>query len=316
MKVLITGIGSRMGQLMTHLLLEAGDAVIGIDRRPVSGAPEGVALHRVDIRKRDAEEVFRTERPEAVVHLATMAHLHEAAEDRHRINLWGTKAVFDWCDRYGVAQAIFVGRHTYYGAAPDTPLYHQESDPPLGLDSFPELADLVAADLYAGSALWRLPRLKTAILRVCYTLGAAPQGTLAAYFGGRRVPTVLGFDPLFQVIHDTDAARAIVAALRKQVRGVYNVAGPPPLPLSHWIAATGRQRVPLPERLLALSQGRFGLPRLERGAIRHLKYPVVIDASEFQRVTGFVAEHDAAAIAASFRDVRPSTPPPRWAPLE
>ena len=53
--------------------------------------------------------------------MATVTHVKTHSDDRYRINLGGTKAVFDFCHRYGVKQAIFVGRHTYYGAAPDSP---------------------------------------------------------------------------------------------------------------------------------------------------------------------------------------------------
>src|SRR5437588_10975248 len=126
---------------------------------------------------------------------------------------------------------VFVGRHTYYGAGPDAPLYHTEDEPPQELGAYPELADLVAADLFAATQIWRTPQLNTTVLRLCYTLGASGGGTLAGFLRGRRVPMVLGFDPLFQFLHEEDAAEAIVAAVQKRPRGIYNVAGPQPLPL-------------------------------------------------------------------------------------
>jgi len=131
--------------------------------------------------------------------------------------------VFDYCHAYSVRRVVFVGRHTYYGADADSPMYHTEAEPPTGNASFPELADLVAADLYAGSALWRYPELETVVLRVCYTLGASHHGTLASFLRGRRVPMVLGFDPLFHFMHEDDAASAIVTALERNERGVFNV---------------------------------------------------------------------------------------------
>jgi len=103
---------------------------------------------------------------------------------------------------------------------------------------------------------------------------------------------VLGFDPLFQFIHEYDAANAITIALQSNLRGVYNVSGPPPVPLSIIVREAGRTLVPLPEGLLARALGRFGLPRLPRGALEHVKYPVVIDSSEFRAATGFAPEFD------------------------
>ena len=53
-----------------------------------------------------------------------------------RVNLYGTRAFIHHCQAYGVKQAIFVGRHTYYGAAADSPLYHTEDEPPMSAHSF------------------------------------------------------------------------------------------------------------------------------------------------------------------------------------
>ncbi|HJK97583.1 MAG TPA: SDR family oxidoreductase [Polyangiaceae bacterium LLY-WYZ-14_1] len=304
-RVLVTGISGRIGRLVARRLVGAGHEVIGIDRRPWRDAPEGVLLVAADLRKRPAEDVFRSHRLDAAIHLATVTHLVHRSEERFRINLGGTRAFFDHCHRYGVDQAIFVGRHTFYGAAPDSPLYHSEDEPPMAVHTFPELADLVAADLYAGSALWRYPEIDTTVLRVCYTLGASWNGTFASFLRGPLVPTVFGFDPLFQFMHEDDLARAIVAATDARLRGVYNVAGPPPVPLSIVIRETGRRNLPVPERLLNLALGRFGLPKLPRGALEHIKYPVVVDDASFRRATGFAHERDEASTLADFRSFAP-----------
>jgi UDP-glucose 4-epimerase len=302
MKVLIPGISGKMGQLVARALVEKGHTVAGIDRRGWPDAPDGVDIHELDIRKRGAEDVFRKFRPAAVIHMATVTHLAVRTPDRYRINLFGTRAVFDHCHSYGAKRCIFVGRHTYYGAASDSPMYHQEEDPPMAVTTFPELADLVAADLYAGSALWRYPELETTVLRCCYTLGPDRHGTLATFLRGKRVPMIIGYDPLFQFMHEQDTANAIVASLEKGGRGVYNVAGPQPVPLSLIIRQTGRTAIPVPEPLFRFMLGRFGLPALPKGAIAHLKYPVVIDATRFRDDTGFVNEYDETATMKAYAE--------------
>jgi UDP-glucose 4-epimerase len=303
MKVLIPGITGRLARSVATRLHGAGHQVLGIDRRPWPDAPKDIPIFQIDIRKRAAEDVFRKEQPEAVIHMATVTHLTVRNEDRFRINLFGTRAVFDHCAHYGAKRCIFVGRHTYYGAAADSALYHGEEDPPFAMTTFPELADLVAADLYAGSALWRYPELDTCVLRLVYTLGPSLSGTLATFLRGPRVPTVLGFDPLFQFMHEEDAADAICLALEKKLRGVYNVAGPQPMPLTAIVRQAGRQPVPVPELLLKVAFGRFGLPQLPPGAVAHLKYPVVIDDSSFRASTSFNHKHDEDQTIAAFHAV-------------
>ena len=301
MKVLVTGIASVPGRLVTDLLRREGHQVAGIDRRPWAGAPPGVEVYRSDIRKRAAEDVFRTFRPDAVVHMATVTHLERSTEDRYKINLGGTRRVFEHCNTYQVKQKIFVGRHTVYGAAADSPAFHTEDSVPMAGTTFRELSDLVAADLYAGQALWRYPNLKTAVLRFCYELGPSRHATLAGFLAGPRVPTVLGFDPLFQFMHEFDIARAIVCALEVGARGVFNVAGPRPVPLSVVIRETGRAAVPLPEALFRRALGRFGFPRLPSGAVDHIKYPIVVDDRMFRAATGFEHRYDEDEAMVGFR---------------
>lgn len=301
MKVLVPGISGLIARAVAHELVRRGHEVVGIDARPWRDAPREIKVHVVDIRKRAAEDVFRRFRPDGVIHMATVTHLREKSEDRYRINLGGTRAVFEHASQYGTTHVVFVGRHTFYGAAPDSPLYHKEHEPPMAAHTFPELADLVAADLFAGTALWRFTQMKTCVLRICYTLGPARHGTLASFIQYRRVPTVLGFDPLFQFMHEQDVARAIATALETRLHGVYNVAGPPPLPLATIIRGVGHTPVPIPEPLLRFAFGRFGLPPLSAGAINHLKYPVVVDASSFRAATGFTHTHDERATIESFR---------------
>jgi UDP-glucose 4-epimerase len=303
-RILIPGAAGAIARKLAVRLKGDGHEVVGIDVRPWPDAP--IEFHRVDVRKRAAEDVFRRARPQTVVHMATVTSLVVRGEERYQINLGGTRAVFDHARAYGVEHCIFVGRHTFYGAGPDSPLFHVEDEPPQELNRFPELADLVAADLYSATALWRFPELATSVLRVCYTLGPSGHGTLASYIRGKRVPMVLGFDPLFQFMHDDDLVEALVRTVDKRPRGVFNVAGPQPLPLWRIIVEAGRTPVPLPEIILEAMIGRFGFPVLPKGALTHIKYPVVVDARPFREATGFAHAHDEMDTIAAFRDAFPT----------
>jgi UDP-glucose 4-epimerase len=305
MKVLIIGVGGALARMVALRLREAGHTVIGLDRRPWWDAPRDIEVHEVDIRKRAAEDVFRRERPEVVVHMATVNALSAAGEERARINMGGTRAVFDHSIAHGVKHVVVVGRHTYYGASADSPLYHTENEPPQGMGNFPELADLVAADLYASNMLWREPQLTTSILRLVYTLGPSKTGTLASFLRGKRVPMVFGFDPLFQFLEEEDAAIGITTAVEKRPRGIFNVCGPPPMPLSSIAHETGRTVVPVPEPLLKQLLGHFGLPNLPKGALEHIKFPIVVDGSAFKTATGFTHLTSEVEVLKRYRRISP-----------
>jgi UDP-glucose 4-epimerase len=300
---LVEGASGGIGrQLVTRLLAERHE-VFGIDRRPWSDAP--IEFHQSDLRTRSAEQAFRAWSPEVVVHMEPATGPAADEDDRQGRLVETTRAVFEYARVCGASHCVFVGRHTYYGAGATLPLFHLEDEPASEMHAFPRLADLVAADLVASNAIWRFPELTTTILRLCYTLGPTGHGTLALYLRARRVPLVWGFDPVFQFMHEDDAVSALVRAIERRPRGIFNVAGPPPMPLSWIVRESGRTPLPVPEFALAGVLGRFGLPELDRGAIAHLKYPVVVDSSAFCATTHFAWVHGAQGTIARFRNAFP-----------
>jgi UDP-glucose 4-epimerase len=83
------------------------------------------------------------------------------------------------------------------------------------------------------------------------------------YFDRPIVPTMLGYDPLLQFIHEEDLLRVFEAAVLESHPGVFNVVGRGVLPLSTLIALAGKRTLPLPPPLLyrfvsVLSQSQTG----------------------------------------------------------
>jgi UDP-glucose 4-epimerase len=106
-------------------------------------------------------------------------------------------------------------------------------------------------------------------------------------------------------MHEEDVATAICLALEKRLQGVYNVAGPQPVPLSVVVRGTGRSPIPLPEIAFRAALGRFGLPRLPPGALAHIKYPVVVDSEAFRAATGFTHQVDEVRAMEAYRNAFP-----------
>ena len=83
------------------------------------------------------------------------------------------------------------------------------------------------------------------------TLGYYVHSAIGRYLRQRYVPTILGFNPMMQFIHEEDVAEAVALALQKGAHGVFNVAGPGAVPLKVAISETGGTAVPLPEAIVA-----------------------------------------------------------------
>src|SRR5262245_65447538 len=83
----------------------------------------------------------------------------------------------------------------------------------------------------ASSFFWKAREIETVILRPVHILGGVHNAP-SNYLRLPVIPTLLGFDPMVQIIHELDVAEAIVCALKPGVRGIFHVAGPGEVPRS------------------------------------------------------------------------------------
>src|SRR5207253_2146677 len=130
-----------------------------------------VSMHVVDLRKRKFEDVFRIERPAALVHHAFVRHFRSDPRVRHEVNVLGTKRVLEYAIAYGVKRVVVLSSSYVYGALPDNPFYMNEDFPLNVSRTYPEVRDLAEVDTLATAFLWQHPEVTTAILRPVNTLG-------------------------------------------------------------------------------------------------------------------------------------------------
>jgi UDP-glucose 4-epimerase len=288
-KVLITGIAGGQGRLLARRLRE-GYEVCGVDRVPWEGAPRGISVHLVDIRKKKFEDVIRTEMPSAIVHLGFIRHFRTSPRERYDVNVRGTRQLLDHCVNHGVKNLVVFSSSYVYGAFPENPYYMDEDAPLSASRSYPDIRDLVEVDTLASAFLWRYPHIRTCVLRPVNVLGYYVHSMIGQYLRERRVPTVMGFDPMMQFIHEEDVSEAIALALEQGLQGVFNVAGPGEVPLHTAIRETGGRALAIPDfvmRPLFAQLFRFGAIPYPPGAIDYLKYPVTVSGARFVEATRF-----------------------------
>jgi len=288
-KVLITGIAGGQGRLLARRLLENYE-VCGADWVPWEGHPRGVSVHAVDLRKKKFEDVVRTEMPSAVIHMAFIRHFRGDPRRRHDVNVRGTKQLLDHCANYGVQKLVVLSSGYVYGAFPENPFYMDEDHPLSASRSYPEIRDLVEVDTLAQSFIWKYPHIRTCVLRPANVLGYFVHSAIGSYLRMERIPTMMGFDPMMQFIHEEDVCEAIALALEHGLQGVFNVTGPGQVPLHTAITETGGKTLSLPEpvvRPLFNRMFQWGLWPFPPGAIDYLKYPITLSGSRFIDATGF-----------------------------
>jgi UDP-glucose 4-epimerase len=268
--------------------------VVGIDRRPLRDRPKDVEHLQVDLRKARVEEAFRRRQVDAVVHLGIMHDPRAAFSEAHSFNLLGTQKIMDLCVRHAVRKVVVLSSANAYGPRPDNSNFLTEEAPLLAADRDSEVRDLIELDMYAQSFVWRNPEVETVVLRPVNIVGPTVRNAPSNYLRLARPITVMGFDPMIQLIHEVDAARALVLALRPGVRGVYNVTGPGEVPLSGVLRELGREPVPVPEMLLRPALRRLfraGLVSFPAAELDHLQYLCVVDGSRAAREWGWAPRY-------------------------
>ena len=302
--VLVTGLCGRLGQRLLRRLHRVRP-VIGIDRRALLGIPKDVTLHRIDIRKKKTQEIFRSERLGAVVHLGIMHDPRQSQAEHHSWNVVAFQRLLDYVAAYGVRKVIVLSSANVYGPRPDNPQFLTEDAPLLGGASFGDIRDLIEVDMLAQSFFWKHPEVETVILRPAHIVGTV-RNAPSNYLRLPVIPTLLGFDPMVQVIHQEDVVAAIERALEPGIRGIFNIAGPAPLPLSRVIALTGRQRLAIPHPLFeraVRSMFRLRATSFPAPELDHIRYVCMVDDRRARDVLGHAPTKDIRATVAGVNDV-------------
>ncbi|HYD10795.1 MAG TPA: hypothetical protein VEA78_11900, partial [Acidimicrobiales bacterium] len=141
------------------------------------------------------------------------------------------------------------------------------------------------------------------LLRFSNVLGPDITTPLSSALELPVVPSVLGFDPRLQFIHEDDVIRALLFVLRQEQSGIYNVAGDGALPWSEVAAICGKRVVPLispyVSELSTFLPRRLGLFDLPQETVDLLKFGRAVDTRRIKRA-GFELQYTTAGAIESF----------------
>jgi UDP-glucose 4-epimerase len=286
--VVITGICGRTGQLLARRL-HRETPVIGIDRRRFDGKPDDIVHHQIDVRRRKTQDIFRAGGIRAVVHLGVMHNLRESNRTHHSWNVVGFQKLLEYVSSYEVPKLVVLSSAMLYGPSPDNPHFLREDAPLLGAQDFHQIRDLIDVDMLAQSFFWKNPSVETVVLRPCHILGRV-HNAASNYARMERPITLMGFDPMMQVIHERDVVEAILLALAPGSRGIYNLRGPGELPLSRMWRLLGKKPTPVPGPLLhTLLRGLWSsrATNFPKEELDHLRYICLVDDTRARKELGF-----------------------------
>lgn len=291
--VVITGICGRLGRRLGRVLHRERQ-VVGLDRRQFPDRPKDIEHFSIDIRRKKARDLFRHSDIGALVHLGVMHNPRDSHEEHHTWNVVAFQRLLEYVQQYDVPKLVLVSSANVYGPRPDNAQFLTEDAPLLGAGAFSDMRDLVNLDMLTQSFFWKHPRTETVILRPTHILGTVHNAP-SNYLRLKVVPTLMGFDPMIQCLHQDDLVHAIRLALRPGVRGIFNIGGPPPLSLSHALRILDRPTLPLPhtvakvgiERLWRWRMTSFPAPELD-----FIRYVCMVDDTRARQVLGYAPRFD------------------------
>ncbi|MCX6882891.1 MAG: NAD-dependent epimerase, partial [Verrucomicrobia bacterium] len=173
MKILVTGAAGFIGFHVSKRLLDRGDEVIGLDNlndyydvrlkeaRLAQLTPRTkFRFMKMELSDRVAmAEIFRTEQPQRVVHLAAQPGVRYSIQNPHAYidsNLVGFINILEGCRHQEVQHLVYASSSSVYGANTTMPFsIHQNVDHPLSLYAATKKANELMAHTY--SHLYHLP---------------------------------------------------------------------------------------------------------------------------------------------------------------
>lgn len=303
--VLITGISGRLGRRVTRRL-HRKRRVIGLDPKPFAGRPRDVEHVELDPLRSVARQVFRRSDVGVILHLGVLHNPRAKGGEHHTRNLIALQKILEYAHQFEIPKVVLLSSANAYGPRPDNPQFLTEEAPLLAGGAFSEMRDIVELDMFAQSFFWRSPQTEFVILRPANILGTV-RNAPSNYLRLDVVPTVLGFDPMIQAVHQDDVVTAIECAMTPGRRGVFNIAGPPPVPLSRALELLGRRTVPVPYSLTkgVLNQAfRLGVTSFPGPELDFIRYVCMVDDARARRDLGYAHEHDLEATLRSVDEER------------
>ena len=256
--ILVTGAARSTGRRLVVALAESDRVarVLAVDNEPLpEGLPDKVEPIQAALDSPALIKALESAGVDTLVHLGVSAEPQAA----------GGRAVMKERNVLGTMQLLAAAYHApdlrrlvlksttaVYGSTP--------SDPAMWTEAMPHDAprsgfgkDAIQVEDYVRAFDRRRRDVTVTILRLANQVGPTVSNPLTRYFELPTCPTVLGFDPRLQFLHESDTERVLErAVLGRATRGTFNIAGDGVVLLSQAIRIAGKPPLPIPEPLVGV----------------------------------------------------------------
>ena len=303
-RVLVTGLATFWGGRVAQAL-EADpdvDVIVGLDTREPTVELERTEYVRSDENYSILSRIVQATQVDTIIHtFLVLDSVRMKPSTMHEINVIGTMNLFAAASDTSVRNVVVKSSTVVYGASSRDPVWFTETDKPDKPPSKLVQRSVSEVESYVRDFALDNPHVTVSMLRFSNVLGSDITTPISRLLERPVVPSIFGFDPRFQFVHEDDVIRAILFVLEKDLPGVFNVAGDGLLPWSEVAAICGKRTVPLPplgQDLIAEALGRFGVDIPEE-VIELLTYGRGVDNRRLKR-QGFGYTHTSSGTVKAF----------------
>jgi UDP-glucose 4-epimerase len=206
-------------------------------------------------------------------------------------NVIGTMQLLGACQRSATVRRVVVRSTTaVYGSSPRDPAVFTEDLEPHDGPSHGYAKDAAEVEGYVRGFARRRPDVSVSLLRFANFMGPGVDSPLTRYFTQPVLPTVFGFDPRLQFVHEDDAVEVLRRMAKEDHPGTFNVAGAGVLLLSQCARRAGRLSLPLLSpavRLLGAVVRRAGLVDYSSEQLSLMSHGRVVDSGALEAELGW-----------------------------
>lgn len=228
MRILITGGAGFIGSHLAEALLADGHQLTVLDNLSGgarSNVPDGAVFERADVAETDLDDVLARHQPEVVVHCAARASVSHSMNhplEDYRANQLAAFRLAQASARQAVGHLILLSTSGIYG-----PVDHPAKETDL-----PAPANYYGIHKWAAERYFALSGVSWTALRLANVYGprqrSDSEGGAVAIFlsrvlSGESIPLYGAGEQTRDYVYVSDIVSAIVATIRHQLTGVWNV---------------------------------------------------------------------------------------------
>ncbi len=298
-KIAITGVNSFVGSnLIRRLSNDPRYHIVAIDIKKPDFLEKGAKFYKIDLTEPVVDgviaEIFKKEKIEQVVHLAFLSSPIRNTTFSHELEVIGTLNIIHAASAVKLNKFVIRSTTMAYGANATNPNFLTEQHPLRAGSEMAYLRDKMEIENVVRRFSEKNPNTTVSVLRVCNIMGPTIKNFFTSYLSSPVVMTIMGYDPLFQFVHEEDVIDIFRLVVDGNFQGIFNIVGRGVLPFSTILKLAGKISLPFPYPIAHATVSALwslDLSPVPPAFLNFLRYICVADGNKAKRVLNFQARY-------------------------